>query len=61
MVTLTNSVSIESVSKMQGNKNLGTTQHYAKVFDRKVSEEIQVLIEKFINLSTVNSSHLEKK
>jgi site-specific recombinase XerD len=30
-VTLSNGVSIESVSKMLGHKNLRTTQHYAKI------------------------------
>lgn len=39
-VTLTNGVPIESVSKMLGHKNLRTTQHYAKVLDRKVSEDM---------------------
>ncbi len=29
-VTLTNGVSIESISKMLGHKNLRTKQHYAK-------------------------------
>jgi site-specific recombinase XerD len=37
-VTLTNGVPIESVSKMLGHKNLRTTQHYAKVLGKKVSE-----------------------
>lgn len=46
-VTLTNGVSIESVSKMLGHKNLRTTQHYAKVLDRKVSEDMEVLRNKF--------------
>ena len=45
-VTLTNGVSIESVSKMLGHKNLRTTQHYAKILNRKVSEDMQVLKEK---------------
>ena len=40
-VTLTNGVPIESVSKMLGHKNLRTTQHYAKVLDKKVSEDIR--------------------
>ena len=47
-VTLTNGVPIESVSKMLGHKNLRTTQHYAKVLDRKVSEDMKLLKDKFI-------------
>jgi site-specific recombinase XerD len=46
-VTLTNGVPIESVSKMLGHKNLRTTQHYAKILDRKVSEDMQILRTKF--------------
>ena len=46
-VTLTNGVPIESVSKMLGHKNLRTTQHYAKVLDRKVSEDMKILKAKF--------------
>ena len=46
-VTLTNGVPIESVSKMLGHKNLRTTQHYAKVLDKKVSEDMRILKDKF--------------
>ncbi|MGV7107000.1 site-specific integrase [Flavobacterium sp. U410] len=46
-VTLTNGVPIESVSKMLGHKNLRTTQHYAKVLDRKVSDDMRILRKKF--------------
>tara|TARA_R110002050_G_scaffold201588_1_gene336762 strand:+ start:519 stop:1763 length:1245 start_codon:yes stop_codon:yes gene_type:complete len=42
-VTLSNGVPIESVSKMLGHKNLKTTQHYAKVLDKKVSHDMQIL------------------
>ena len=42
-VTLTNGVPIESVSKMLGHKSLRTTQHYAKILDRKVSDDMKVL------------------
>ena len=45
-VTLTNNVPIESVSKMLGHKSIRTTQHYAKVVDRKISEDMQILKEK---------------
>jgi site-specific recombinase XerD len=46
-VTLTNGVPIESVSKMLGHTNIKTTQHYAKILDKKVSDDMQVLRDKF--------------
>ncbi len=55
-VTLTNGVPIESVSKMLGHKNLRTTQHYAKVLDRKVSDDMKLLKDKFSkNMMTDNN------
>ncbi|HEY6913780.1 MAG TPA: tyrosine-type recombinase/integrase, partial [Paludibacter sp.] len=48
-VTLSNGVPIESASKMLGHKNLKTTQHYAKILDLKVSNDMQILKEKFGN------------
>ena len=45
-VTLSNGVPIESVSKMLGHTNLRTTQHYAKILDRKVSDDMQALKQK---------------
>lgn len=42
-VTLSNGVSIESVSKMLGHKSIKTTQHYAKILDKKVSEDMSHL------------------
>lgn len=53
-VTLTNGVPIESVSKMLGHKNLRTTQHYAKVLDKKVSEDMKILKDKFLNIMLNN-------
>jgi len=55
-VTLSNGVPIESVSKMLGHKNLKTTQHYAKILDLKVSNDMQILKGKF-----GNGSHLKIK
>ena len=46
-VTLTNGVPIETVSKMLGHKNIQTTQHYAKILDKKVSDDMMILKEKF--------------
>jgi site-specific recombinase XerD len=51
-VTLTNGVPIETVSKMLGHKNIQTTQHYAKILDKKVSEDMQILRNKFSLLTT---------
>lgn len=48
-VTLSNGVSIESVSKMLGHKNIKTTQHYAKILDSKVSEDMMSLRQKFVD------------
>ena len=55
-VTLTNGVPIESVSKMLGHKNLRTTQHYAKVLDRKVSEDMKILRDKFSQNPTLSKT-----
>ena len=58
-VTLTNGVPIESVSKMLGHKSLKTTQHYAKILDRKVGEDMKALKNKFLTQkSTVSSSKI---
>jgi integrase len=46
-VTLSNGVPIETVSKMLGHKDLKITQHYAKIVDRKVSDDMRVLKQKF--------------
>jgi site-specific recombinase XerD len=53
-VTLTNGVPIETVSKMLGHKNIQTTQHYAKILDKKVSEDMQILRDKFMSSSNIN-------
>ena len=45
-VTLSNGVPIESVSKMLGHRDLRTTQHYAKILDKKVGEDMRQLRER---------------
>lgn len=45
-VTLSNGVPIESVSKMLGHTNITTTQHYARITEQKVSNDMDHL--KFI-------------
>ena len=45
-VTLSNGVSISTVSKMLGHRSLKTTQIYAKVLDSKIAEEMDRLKEK---------------
>jgi site-specific recombinase XerD len=42
-VTLSNGVPIETVSKMLGHKSLKHTQHYAKIVDQKISEDMSAL------------------
>ncbi|WP_421824844.1 site-specific integrase [Flagellimonas oceanensis] len=56
-VTLSNGVSIESVSKMLGHKSLRTTQHYAKILNRKVSEDMQLLKKKLSLQQKVSSKN----
>ncbi|WP_036385292.1 site-specific integrase [Muricauda sp. MAR_2010_75] len=55
-VTLSNGVSIESVSKMLGHKNLRTTQHYAKILNRRVSDDMQMLRKKLKQKERVQSA-----
>ena len=42
-VTLSNGVPIETVSKLLGHSKIASTQVYARVVERKVSDDIQVL------------------
>ena len=42
-VTLSNGVPMETVSRMLGNKSIKQTQHYAKIVDLKMSEDMAAL------------------
>jgi site-specific recombinase XerD len=42
-VTLSNGVPLETVSKMLGHESLRQTQHYAKILDKKVSDDMKNL------------------
>jgi len=46
-VTLSNGVPIETVSKLLGHSKIASTQIYARVIERKVSEDMKKLSEKF--------------
>jgi site-specific recombinase XerD len=49
-VTLSNGVPIETVSKMLGHTNIKTTQHYAKILDLKVSQDMASLKQKYVGV-----------
>ncbi len=42
-VTMMNGVPIETVSRMLGHKNIKSTQHYARIVDQKVGEDMELL------------------
>ena len=46
-VTLSNGMPIETVSKLLGHSRISTTQIYAKVIERKVSDDMQKLRAQF--------------
>jgi site-specific recombinase XerD len=52
-VTLANGVPIESVSKMFGHTDIETTQHYAKILDLKLFQDMALLK---IKLSDIHSN-----
>ncbi|MBB6609997.1 site-specific integrase [Pontibacter sp. Tf4] len=55
-VTLLNGVPMESVCKMLGHTSIKTTQHYAKVLDLKLSQDMLVLRNKYVPEMAVNAA-----
>lgn len=55
-VTLENDVPIESVSKMMGHKSIRTTQRYAKVTKRKLTNNMQALRTKLTVVSCIEQN-----
>jgi integrase len=49
-ITLTKGVPMETVSKMLGHKNLKTTQIYARVINRKISDDMLALSERLSDM-----------
>jgi site-specific recombinase XerD len=55
-VTMMNGVPIESIAKMLGHKNIRTTQHYARIVDAKIGNDMNELASKIgsrLNTSNV--------
>ena len=60
LYTLTNAVPIETVSKLLGHIKLTTTQIYAKVIERKVSDDMNNLRDFLNNKSQQNNIGITK-
>jgi site-specific recombinase XerD len=54
-VTLANGVPIETVSAMLGHSSIRTTQIYAKVVEKKVSDDMKLLKQKFANSPNIHN------
>ncbi|MEY3844521.1 MAG: hypothetical protein RL293_943 [Bacteroidota bacterium] len=60
-ITMMNGVPIETVSKMLGHKNIHSTQHYARIVDKKVGDDMKLLAAKLNGSSAIhfNNTNLE--
>ncbi|MFT7351864.1 MAG: site-specific recombinase XerD [Flavobacterium sp.] len=56
-ITLTNGVPIETVSEILGQKNIQTTPRYAKILDKKVSEDMMVLKNKMNRVTKLSKAN----
>ena len=54
-VTLSNGVPIETVSKLLGHTKLSTTQIYARVVEKKISVDMEILKNRLSNSRIPNS------
>ena len=59
-VTLANGMPLETVSKLLGHKRLSTTQIYARVMEKKISEDMALLRTKLNPLHQVENSSISK-
>lgn len=57
-ITLSNGVPIETVSKLLGHTKIATTQIYARVIERKVSDDINNLKHKLQNKSEIKNEKI---
>lgn len=55
-ITLSNGVPIETVSKLLGHTKIATTQIYARVIEKKVSEDMVILKKKLSNFKAKKTS-----
>lgn len=60
-ITMMNGVPIETVSKMLGHKNIHSTQHYARIVDKKVGDDMKLLAAKLNGSSAIhfNNTNLD--
>ena len=59
-ITLSNGVPIETVSKMLGHTTIRTTQIYAKVVERKVSDDMQILRGKLDSQNKIDTENSKR-